>query len=346
MKVTIIKLLFLVATLTSNNLAAIAQECNPQELEQTTPDTKTESGYFVRAGLYINWIEPSSQSETSDQLIDSDKAEEQRCSGCNGSAIRFGDSAAMRDSAPSIDWSEDIRKNMAAASLTDVSAQAYGLYEQILEFDTLSTNQRTIVENLYLTTSLQFSDFEKARESLIRFSDFEDAAPALRADRLFIEAMLLISQKTNNVDWRNNIDPLLSNAVALDPSFFSARSLRAISWIKGFDVDRAVDVEGNRNCVEIVRSIGDRLLDVSEAGSCPLMVGHFSHYSARLLSNFEQNTGRPTQVELWRAYEGAVLGFVTQNRNAITDAKFKVSNMQNLICASEIASAITELEAL
>lgn len=253
--------------------------------------------------------------------IDVSRAQQQRTQGCQGlSAVRFGYNASFRGTAPDIEWSDTHRKLLAAAALTDNYANATGLIRTVLGDPELAGNARRIVENLLLLTIESFRKPEDFASALATLPSDADAAAPVRADRLFLQAYALANRAQSAADWRQ-VDQLLGEAYPLDPTFFSIRAYRVIAWLAAAQLGKPLAAGTDApQCAGDVQAFYNRVLDVSEAAPCPLLVGHFSHYVSRILQDGD-TIGLPTEAASqttrqspWRVFATGLLGYVSGDR--------------------------------
>ncbi|MGF1528134.1 MAG: hypothetical protein ACFCBW_15255 [Candidatus Competibacterales bacterium] len=311
------------------------------------PPTTAAECAWVRRGfsLYVDCPPPEPA------LIDIQRAAAQRQRGCQQLAtVRFGDNAAMRGTAPPGAWSRQQRRAFVAAALADRAEVALPLIDGILAADDLSPDARAAAENRYLATALRFDDLDAFAAGLAAAADTRAAAAPLGADRLFLRALAQIKTGPGARQWPE-IDAELTRAHDLDPSAFSIRAYRVIVWLMALAQRRGQlpDVAGNRRCAPAVATLSHRLLDVSEAAPCPLLVGHFAHRLGRILGDEPgASTGRgfdtATPLIPWRLLTLGLLAHVTRNDAVFAKALAQLATgPRRTPCHAEIEGALAAL---
>ena len=100
--------------------------------------------------------------------------------------------------------------------------------------------------------------------------------------------------------WGDRILPRLDAAYAADPSSFQVRAWRVIAWLKAAP---------SGTCATRVADFSTRLLDLSEASACPLMLGHVTHAIDRALGS-RPGTDSDRARATWRRFGEALLALV------------------------------------
>ena len=276
-------------------------------------------------------------SETLPVPVDLKRMRDQKKKGCDAqSQISFGDTALTRGTVEAPSWSKENRRRMAALALVDDPQSAYSLSQTVLADPKLDPLSRLVVENQYLMTALQFGDAARFRERLEEFGEIAEATP-LKADRLFLRAYEESERASSLRDWLR-IDSILGQAHRLDPSFFSVLAYRVVSWL------RLQEHAGHQvmGCRDKIKSFSTRVLDVSQASACPLLVAHFDHMLARTFELQALHTSRPeNRLTVWRAFAMAILAKLTGNEHSFDAAEAEiVGTAETSECAGEILSAV------
>jgi hypothetical protein len=217
-------------------------------------------------------------------IVSCSQIEEQRQQGCGNSTIRFGDTAAMRGlsgGAPA--FTRQVRNLAAAANLTDDPAQADALMQQAIDL-TDGQEQRFHLIGLRALLALQHGRTDQAR-TVLTAVDPTAAPDAVASDLLFFSVLAEAPTATHTA-WRETHLATLERAAVLDPTSFQVRAWRVIGWLI------AAPWEGQTRpgaCPTIARDFAQRLLDLSAAGACPVMIGHLDlaiarHFRSRVVS--------------------------------------------------------------
>lgn len=277
-------------------------------------------------------------------LIDVKRANSQQARGCvPDPRVRFGYSAPMRQTAPHLHWTMEQRQALASAAFLDDADAALERIEGVLKDQTLDINQRAVVENDFLLTCLIFGDSQCFSRRLAKVRPDGMAAPAIRADRLFLRAYELSQNARNSRDWQQS-ERFLVKAQQLDPSFFSVRVQRVANWLL---THRGSEAGGH--CAREVRELSDLVLDLSDAAPCAQLTGNVSHYLSRVLQD-ESNygVGQPVVSALapggqWRLLQTAILAHVTRQNELKKAAMRSLERTSGGACVGEIRIAIGEL---
>lgn len=238
---------------------------------------------WTRTGLEFHALAPPP-----DPVVDRARVEAQQARRCEASAIRFGDTAAMRGGA-SAEWDEPTRTAAAIAAIADRPETA------LAALDGLSAQgeAQVILDSQRLLTALQFGQAPTVAT--------EGLTGAHLADRLFWQAIAAAPTATPG-QWADQILPALDAAFAADPSSFQVRAWRVIAWLE------ARPAAGGQ-CAARIAAFSDRLLDLSEASACPLMLGHVTHAIDRALGS-RPETDTDAARATWRRFAEALLALV------------------------------------
>ncbi|MEM8729473.1 MAG: hypothetical protein AAGF79_06095 [Pseudomonadota bacterium] len=286
---------------------------------------------WVRTGLELHpAVDPP------EPAVDRDRVAAQQDKRCAASSIRFGDTAAMRGIATA-DWDDTARTLAAIAALADSAQSAQSALAGIAPDDPAAQEIR---DSQSILTALQFAAAPAAEQAAEQAAEpgtapaaLEDATGAATSDRLFWQA-LSQSKSATPAQWRDEIQPMLEAAFAADPSSFQVRAWRVIAWLQARPSARS-------DCAAGIAEFSDRLLDLSEASACPLMLGHVTHAIDRALtSRPETDTDRSRAA--WRSFGEALLALVA---GAPDVTRYRRSELANapLACAGPMGA---ELDAL
>lgn len=292
-----------------------------------------ETAVWVRTGL--EWHNPIREESAVDQARVAAQIE----AGCVETGIRFGDTAAMRDTLGPIDWPEAVRKLVSAAALLDRNDAAQSLLDQAAAVPGLDRLMIAALENQRILTALQFGDIELADRLLDRFGIAENLPGPIRADRLFW-SVLIEAPKATSADWRTALGPRLDAALAADPYSFQTRVYRLIAWLEGDGWTAGT------SCMVMIGKYSALALDISEASACPLMIGHVTHALDR---HFKERADDPDagSLGIWRTFATGVLAIVAGERDTAVMARNRLANpLATIPCADQMAKEILMLERL
>ncbi len=289
-----------------------------------------EGAKWVRRGL--EW----SVQLPPPQFVDQIRVKKQMATGCGGSLIKFGDTAPMRGWPADVTWPAEVRKLTASAALVDDPKRAYSLLGQVLDRTDLDDVQRAILENQLILTALQFNEPAEALR-LISLYGMPDTLPApLKSDRLFWAA--ISNQETSSAQqWRSNRLPQLDAAMNADPSSFQVRVWRVIGWL---------EAEGwkDKACGDAISAFSSRLLDLSDAGACPLMISHFSHASD-LHFGPNGSLDAVTDQAVWRHFATGLLAIIAKDDETAESLRVTLTQASDKNqCANQMAVEIGLLE--
>lgn len=244
-------------------------------------------------------------------IIDISRLRAQQAVGCAATKVRFGDTAFMRGFGLRTPWPETVRRLMSAAEMTDNPKAAYERYRTAIATPGLSEAQRAAIEEQWMLAALQFNDAAMAQQ-IEDSSSSSELPPQMQADRLFLSVLLRAGRATEE-DWKGQLDTALAGALRRDKTHFGVRVWRVFAWFKG----KAGTIRSG-SCASELNDLQRRVLDVSEASPCPLMLGHFDHALSRFLSESpEDGPDRPKRA--WHTFAAALLAEAAQN-TARTDA--------------------------
>lgn len=255
---------------------------------------------WVRVGVLWTVTTP----EITQSVVDETRVAEQQDAGCDASTIRFGDTALMRGFETGAVWPRAVRDAVTGAAITDEKDDAIGQLRTALADPSLTDVQHYAVENRMVLTALQFDDAVLARQLIASAGAPEDLPAALLSDRLFWQAYLGFATASADV-WATEYSPLLDRALALDPTSFQVRFWRVAGWLNGRQW-------GGVSCATALATYSSMLLDMSEAGSCSLMAGHFSN--ALTLELGAAKAGRiSADLDAWMTFTDGLLAVISQN---------------------------------
>ena len=305
-----------------------------------------DDGTWLRSGLSVYW-----RATPSVPLIDTARVREQKQRGCSGTGVvRFGYSASLRRSAPQIEWSTENRRRFAGAALTDRRETAYSLLTEVVADPALSVDARALAENQRVITAIMFGDLPGAEQFLVAGASDDRAAAPIRADRVFVRALIAEQSAISPSDWRG-VDDLLARALELDPSHFGVRAHRVLTWLLAVEgTNRLPAADG---CETALQMFSTLVLDLSEAGPCPLLVGHADHVLSRGLLDASRAEDAPMSVTAqsrsgpWRVFAAGLLAEVVGNTNvreaAVSALEGATADRSPGQCRGLIASAMTDL---
>lgn len=237
---------------------------------------------WTRTGLEFHALAPPP-----DPVVDRTRVAAQQARRCEASAIRFGDAAAMRGGAQA-EWDDTTRTLAAIATIADRPETAL---TALPKAQSTSGDEATILDSQRILTALQFGQSPPVST--------EALSGANLSDRLFWQAMTE-APTASTAQWRDRILPQLDAAYAADPTSFQVRAWRVIAWYKGLP---------GGSCEDRIADVSTRLLDLSEASACPLMLGHVTHAMDRALASRPETDPDPTRA-LWRSFGEALLAIV------------------------------------
>lgn len=234
-------------------------------------------------------------------LVDQKRLKGQIELGCGSSHIRFGDTAVMRGFTPNGIWPPNVRDLASSAALVDAPNEAYHMLAKALDEPRLTREQRLVLQNQHILTALQFDDINSADQLLTRVGTPPDMPAQLLSDRLFWQVEV-DRRGATAADWQSELMPLLDRAMESDPHSFQVRAWRVIAWLEAERWHR-------ETCGSAISSLSDRLLDLSEAGACPLLIGHFSHFLDRHFGGRPVSAKSKERAE-WRQFATALMAVI------------------------------------
>ncbi len=238
-------------------------------------------------------------------IIDIPRIRAQQAVGCAVTSVRFGDTAFMRGFALPDAWPEPARRLLSGAEMTDNASGAYQRYRAALASAGLSDAQRAAIEGQWLLATLQFGEGTAATQ-ITNAAPATELPPEMRADRLFWNVLMRAKRATAD-DWSGPLDADLAEAQRLDRSNFAVRAWRVFAWFKGIAAKPSAQF-----CASAMEDFQRRVLDVSEASPCPLMLGHFDHALSRFIGSApEQGPDRPDHA--WHIFAAALMAEVARN---------------------------------
>ena len=270
-------------------------------------------------------------------IVDSRRIEAQIEKGCTKSPIRFGDTATMRQQVTPEPMPEEVRRAVSFASFAHDHDTAAGLLNGALEGGQFTAIQRQVLENQLILTAIQFGRSAEARALLERFAVQGDLPASLRSDRLFWSVLAAGNQSPKA--WERDLLPRLDAALEADPTSFQVLSWRVLGWMRAKPWE-----EGARHCPKTIRDFSDRILDLSEAGACPLMLGHLAFALDRDLA--EQVVRQvPPDMASWRHFALGILAVVVGDRAVHKQAMADLFPVRgDASCAAPMISELSQLE--
>ena len=178
---------------------------------------------------------------------------------------------------------------------------AYDLLGKALDHAELDAGQRAVLENQMILTALQFDDRAEAQRLSALYGTPSGLPGPILSDRLLWQ--ILASGPTASLEsWRSERLPRLDAAMAADPTSFPVRVWRVIGWLEA-------EPWADAACGPAIKAFSDRLLDVSDAGACPLMISHFARTSDLHFGPDGPTDGATVQAA-WRRFASALLAVI------------------------------------
>ena len=239
-------------------------------------------------------------------IVDLRRIEAQIAQGCTQSPVRFGDTATMRQQVTPEAMDEAARRAVSFASFARDYETAANLIGNALADGKFSNTQRQILENQLVLTAIQFGRLAEARRLLQLYPTNAASLPAsLQSDRLFWS--VLAASDASRRAWAQEHLPMLDAAKKADPTSFQVLSWRVLGWMRAKPWKSA-----GLSCPPLIADFSDRLLDLSDAGACPLMLGHFGYAIDRDLA--EQVVWKaPTDMSAWRHFALGILAVIVDD---------------------------------
>lgn len=275
--------------------------------------------------------------EESHSVVDETRVAEQKNAGCDASTIRFGDTAPMRGFETGADWPRTVRDAVSSAMVSDGKDDALEQLKAALSDADLTSVQRYVIENRMILTALQFDDAALAKQLLATVGEPADLPGPLLSDRLFWQAYLSFGTATPEV-WATEHSRQLERALEMDPTSFQVRFWRIAGWLNAHQWEEV-------SCTAALRTYSDMLLDMSEAGSCSLMVGHLSNALTLELSGAK--AGRiSADLDAWMTFTDGLLAVISLNTD-FTDAFLaELVEAPPSACAPLLASELARIGAV
>jgi len=294
-----------------------------------------DAALLVRDGF--EWHPPPAPPEPVN--VDAKRLASQTEAGCAQSPVRFGDSAIMRGQIEVAQWPDVVRRLSAIAALTDDPADMNARVSEALATPDLTPVQRFVLQNQHVLWAMQLGGDAKAADILAKYGLPEDLPPSLASDRLFWG--VLGAQAQGRGAWTKDHLPALDAAFVADPTSFQVRAWRVIGWIK------AEPWKSKAQCGPLIRDFSNRILDLSDAGACPLMIGHLAFAMDRALGDRGLARGKAPQA-VWRRFSAALLGVVSGDRALVAELRdtITVAATQGTPCAADMRHEILALERL
>lgn len=272
--------------------------------------------------------------ESTQSVVDETRVAEQQNAGCDAATVRFGDTAPMRGFDTGAAWPRAVRDAVSGAAITDERDDALGQLKAALSDADLTDVQRYVVENRMILTALQFDDMALAKQLLASVGEPVDLPDPLLSDRLFWQAYLGFATAPAEV-WATKHSQQLDRALALDPTSFQVRFWRIAGWLNAHQWDEM-------SCTAALATYSDMLLDMSEAGSCSLMVGHFSN--ALTLELGAANAGRiSSDLAAWMTFTNGLLAVISLNPDVSGAFTAELVAASASSCAPLLASELARI---
>lgn len=269
-------------------------------------------------------------------VVDETRVAEQQNAGCDASTIRFGDTAPMRGFESGADWPSTVRDAVSSAMVSDVKDDALGQLKAALSDADLTIVQRYVIENRMILTALQFDDAALAKQLLATVGQPADLPGPLLSDRLFWRAYLSFGTITAEL-WSIEHSLQLERALEMDPTSFQVRFWRIAGWLNAHQWEEV-------SCAAALRTYSDMLLDMSEAGSCSLMVGHLSNALTLELSGAK--SGRiSADLDAWTTFTNGLLAVISLNTDIADDFLAKLVEAPPSSCTPLLASELARIGA-
>lgn len=269
-------------------------------------------------------------------IVDSRRIEQQIKKGCTATSIRFGDTAVMRQQVTPAPLEEATRRAVAFASFSRDYDTASSLLQEALDNAQLSPLQRQVLQNQQILTAIHFGRDADARDLLSQYSEQEGLPASLRSDQLFWSVLTDPSQSAQS--WETQLLPRLDDAMAADPTSFQVLSWRVMGWMRA-----GLWKQGRRQCAPAMSDFSDRVLDLSEAGACPLMLSHLAFAFDRELA--EQVVREiPPVMASWRHFAIGLLAVIVGDRGVHEQALSDLASLQgDTPCAASMQSELSQL---
>ncbi|MFZ5965502.1 hypothetical protein ACOXXX_21410 [Thalassococcus sp. BH17M4-6] len=267
-----------------------------------------------------------------DPPVDVQRIKEQRERDCGNSDVRFGDVALMRGSLDGIEWSRRERRALSTAALSDDLEVALGPLRESIDQAAGTGLKETVLIHQAALTALQFQDPQRTKVLLDGVTLPADAPKDVIFDQVFL-GILADAQEAGAAEWAAELLPRIDTLKTEDTSAFGLRAWRLYGWFLA---------KYNRSFASCDAAIDDfmtRVLDVSEASSCPLLLGHFEHALDRRLQS--ASATRSTEEAQWRLLAGGVLASVSGRDDAALVAQAKLDAVGTL-CAPRLSAALTQ----
>lgn len=270
-------------------------------------------------------------------VVDAARIKAQIEKGCSETSVRFGNTALFRGQTAVQSWSSATRNAVSLASIVDDFAAAELHLEDAFSDSRLDPVQHAALENQHILIAMQFQEFERATALLAQYGLRVEGQDALTSDRLFWSIMAL--SDTSREAWRNTHLPRLDEAHELDPTSFQVLVWRVIAWLKTEEWR-----EGGA-CAALKKDMSSRLLDLSDAGACPLMMGHMSFAVDRALGS-DASFRVDKDTAAWRDFAVGVLGIVTGDRALVAELERALQGAgRDVDCGQSLASELGVLRA-
>jgi hypothetical protein len=273
-------------------------------------------------------------------VVNQQRVEEQIEKGCGSGDIRFADTAMMRGTAGALApwpkrYEKRLRKLSAVAAIADNPDTAQAALIEALETPDLDQVQRAVLVNQRILTALQFGQ-DGVAASLIESAGFPGwLSSGLLSDRLFWSVLVGIDGGATPDIWRKTLDPALEQAWIADPLSFQVRVWRVISWVEGFGT------KGSGSCRTRMANFSARVLDVSEASACPLMLGHFVAATDRhFQSRSDDNLPVLSERAAWRKFAVGISAVISGETRTIEAARSALEQSGGIACSGAMAGEL------
>ena len=259
--------------------------------------------------------------------------------GCAASPIRFGDTAIMREQINAGEWPKDTRHSLSFASLADDFETAHRFVSAELGRSDLTPVQRQVLENQHIHLAIQFQDNAAARRLLDRYENSARPPDSLRSDRLFWRVHAAPDQ--SGAAWRSEHLSALDAALEADPTSFQVLAWRVLGWIWS-EPWKARGLQ----CRAAIADFSERVLDLSDAGACPLMLGHLSFAMDRAIG---EQVARNVSADMaaWRNLAVGILAVILGDRPLYGQILAELNAQDDRVaCRATLVSELSRLEGL
>lgn len=270
-----------------------------------------------------------------DPPVDEQRIKAQRAQGCAASDVRFGDIALMRGSLDGLEWSHSERRALSTAALSDDLEIALGPLGKSIERIGVTSVKGIVLTHQAVLTALQFQEVQRAKALLSGLTLTEDVPKDIAFDHVFLGIMADVPG-AGAERWRADLLPRLDSLKIDDTRAFGLRVWRLYGWFLARQYEKA------ETCDLIIADFMTRVLDVSEASACPLLLGHVEHALDRRLRAASYIVS--VEESAWRLLAGGVLASVS-GRDAAASLAQTFLDSAETPCASRLSAALAVTQA-